>query len=336
MNSPHFVGVWVKNFKNRFSTFLLAILLVYINVSTAFAQTDTPYPDVTPQDLIDAFNALRKARGLPNLIVDPILMHTAQETADYMALNHMTGHIGDVRDRVIAAGYGAGDIPWATEDFMIGPATLAEIMQGWSDDLHMKPVNNPYYRHIGAGVSEYDGVVYYVVHAAYTSNNIYQPGATLAPQSTQSAQDLLSQLIFPVLTVTPQPDGLLIHVVKPGQSLWSIAIAYHTKIDALTAANNLSSDDPIIYAGQDLMIPVAYSSRPATPWTAVEPTRPIASSSALSQTKAVVTRLPITPTPAVDRSQSLQDRAAVYSLILLCTVSLFYLFKSGLIKVKSK
>jgi LysM repeat protein len=310
----------------------LAILLLFFSFSMAFAQTDTPYPQVTPQDLINAFNSLRTARGLPALIVDPFLMRTAQETADYMALNQMTGHIGDVRDRIMAAGYGVGDIPWATENFLIGPAPLDKIMLAWSDDLHMKPVNNSYYRHIGAGVAEYEGVVYYIVQAAYTSNNIYKPGT---PQPEQPTLDLMSQIIFPVQTATPLANGQIIHVVKQGQTLWSIAIAYNTKIAALTTVNNLSFDNPIIYVGQKLYIPITVKPQAATPAiTMIEPTRQVPIRTSLAQIIPAKIQPPAASEPDGDTGEGSDDLAAVYSLILLCIVGVVYIFRIGLIKGK--
>jgi murein DD-endopeptidase MepM/ murein hydrolase activator NlpD len=52
----------------------------------------------------------------------------------------------------------------------------------------------------------------------------------------------------------PNKDGSLIHKVQSGQALWSIAIAYNTKIEELIRLNNLSSKDPIIYIGQELVV----------------------------------------------------------------------------------
>jgi LysM repeat protein len=216
---------------------------------------------------------------------------------------------------------------------MIGPAPLDQIMLAWSDDLHMKPVNNPYYKHIGAGVSEYQGTVYYIVQAAYTSNNIYKPGTPQAQQPTNS--DFMSQIIFPVQIATPQADGRVIHLVKQGQTLWSIAIAYNTKIAALTAMNNLAFDNPIIYVGQKLYIPITVKPQTVVPSsTVVEPTcqTPIHTSQAknvpaiVKPTKAVV--------PDSSSGGVSADLAAVYSLILLCIAGVAYIFRAGLIKVK--
>ncbi|MCJ7626374.1 MAG: CAP domain-containing protein, partial [Anaerolineaceae bacterium] len=145
----------------------------YSNVEAQ--ETPSP-PAITPFDLIDGVNRIRTANGLPPLIIDDILMGTAQYTADYMALNDLHGHIGDVKGRVMAAGYGAGANAWATENFAIGPITLDTLFNVyWADDLHMVPMYKPNYKHIGAGVTEYNGRVWYIVHAAYTGSGVYVP-----------------------------------------------------------------------------------------------------------------------------------------------------------------
>jgi len=74
-----------------------------------------PTAPVSPMDLINAMNVLRVANGFPPLAVNQILMGTAQWTAEYMAANHLLGHIGNVRGRVAEAGYGSGATVYATE-----------------------------------------------------------------------------------------------------------------------------------------------------------------------------------------------------------------------------
>ena len=160
--------------------------------------TGTP---VTAQGIIDAFNAIRRRQNMRSLVVDPILMGLAQQTADIMAINGMSGHIGGVRDRAIASGYGAGDIPWLTENFAIGPMSLEELMTSWSDADHMRGANNHWYAHAGVGIAENNGDVYYIFIAGYTSNRIYKPGATALPGLTLTAP--ISQVMFPVTKATP-------------------------------------------------------------------------------------------------------------------------------------
>ena len=65
-----------------------------------------PSYQVSAYELILAMNTLRVSYGLPALIEDPIVNAVAQSTAATMAANNMSWHIGDVRGRIAAAGYG--------------------------------------------------------------------------------------------------------------------------------------------------------------------------------------------------------------------------------------
>ena len=211
-------------------------------------------------DLIALINNQRVGYGLPALQANSILMSTAQQTADTMAASSMGWHIGNVSGRVMAAGYGGGATAWATENFAIGPMTLDEISWIWSDASHQIPVVKPNYTDIGAGIAiSPSGSVYYIVQAAYTGG-----GSAASPtravgsgtaEPTSNATDAVAQLIAPVSVATPGTDGVIHHEVLYGQSLWSIAIAYNTKIVDILRTNGLSPESQIVYAGQELIIP---------------------------------------------------------------------------------
>ena len=211
---------------------------------------------ITAYDLIALVNNIRTSNGLPALEVSSILMSTAQSTAEIMAANRMGWHIGDVRGRVMAAGYGGGATAWATENFAIGPMSLEDLAWMWSDADHMIPMVKPAYQHIGAGVATAaDGSVYYIVHAAYASGSA--PASTQPPGSTGAEPTApAAQWIIPVVTATPDVDGAVIHEVKMGQSLWSIAIAYNTHIVDILRFNQMSPEQQVVWVGQKLNIPV--------------------------------------------------------------------------------
>src|SRR5262245_37452632 len=71
-----------------------------------------PSYQASAYDLILAMNTLRVSYGHPALIEDPIVDAVAQSTASTMAINNMSWHIGNVRGRLAAAGYGNGGIVW--------------------------------------------------------------------------------------------------------------------------------------------------------------------------------------------------------------------------------
>ena len=147
--------------------------------------------EVTAFDLIIAMNTLRVSYGLPALVEDPIINAVAQSTAEIMAANQMSWHIGDVSGRLSSAGYGGGSKVWATENFAVGRQhSIDEIMVVWSDASHMIPAVNPAYCNVGAGVAKSsNGMTYYVLQAAYmggkSCGNIHPaeppPSQTAAP-----------------------------------------------------------------------------------------------------------------------------------------------------------
>jgi LysM repeat protein len=219
-----------------------------------------PSEQVSAYELILAMNTLRVSYGLPALIEDPIVNAVAQSTAATMAANNMSWHIGDVRGRIAAAGYGNGGTVWATENFAVysGGAGIDQIMAMWADPDHMRPATTAAYCHVGAGVAQTsDGRIYYVLQAAYVSG---QECGSLSPSSSGGTSqpgtipNPVSQLIIPVKIATPDAEGKIFHEVRAGQSFWSIAIAYQITINDLESWNNISRTTPL-QAGQRLFIP---------------------------------------------------------------------------------
>jgi hypothetical protein len=98
--------------------------------------------------------------------------------------------------------------------------------------------------------------------------------------ATQAAQSLLiPQYIMPVVRATARPDGDVIHEVKNGQSMWSIAIEYGVKIEQIRQLNNLSSTN--IRPGQKLLVqkgatqPMPTSNVTETPVAPLMPLTPV-------------------------------------------------------------
>jgi LysM repeat protein len=225
--------------------------------------------EVSRSQLIQAMNTLRVSRGLPPLIEHPIVNSVAQATAEIMAANYMSWHIGDVRGRIAAAGYGGGGKVWATENFAVGwNSSIDEIMQAWADPDHMRPAVNPAYCHVGAGVAEAaDGRVYYILQAAYVSGQAcgeYKAPAGSDSGSAENPAPPVSQIIIPVQIATPDSEGRIYHKVKSGQSFWSIAVAYQITIRDLEVWNNLSRENGLT-VGQELFIPTSDTEGYATP-----------------------------------------------------------------------
>jgi hypothetical protein len=216
----------------------------------------------SPDDLVNAVNALRASYGLAPYSISSILMTTAQNQADYMAATGHASHTGaagsSVTDRLLAAGYPLdGDLSlggFRSENITSGAETMSahEAVNHWSEDsLHLTTMISASLTEIGAGMSVNNGRVYYVIDCARPTNSGV-PQAQATAGMAGSAVPTSAGVIIPVVVSTPNPDGDLIHEVKAGQTLWQIAISYNTKIDEIKRLNNLFDNN--IYPGTKLLI----------------------------------------------------------------------------------
>lgn len=268
------------NWHMRFQRYLSCLIILFLFGFEALqplqaVRADEVHPAPLDQasayELIIAMNTLRVAYGLPALIEDPIINAVAQSTAATMAANNMSWHIGDVRGRLAAAGYGGGATVWATENFAVssGGMGVDEIMAAWADPDHMRPAVNAAYCHIGAGIAQAaNGRIYYILQAAYVAGQECGSISSAPPSGGAagpgSVPNPVPQIIIPVKIATPDAEGRVFHEVQAGQSFWAIAIAYQITINDLEVWNNLSRNVPL-QAGQRLFIPDENTAGYATP-----------------------------------------------------------------------
>jgi len=241
--------------------FILLIALASPSISRA-ESNGQPNLAGSPYDLINAVNALRASNGLPAYSISLILMYTAQSHADFMAATGNMSHTGaggsSVTDRLLSAGYPlAGDLSlggFRSENITGGSESMsaqAAVNQWTGDAPHLNTMLSPNLTEIGAGVSVNGGRVFYVIDAA-------RPTTSEAPQAYTpvagggSAVPLVNEVIIPVVIVTPNSEGDVIHEVRAGQTLWQIAIAYSVKINDIKALNFIVDNN--IYPGDTLLI----------------------------------------------------------------------------------
>jgi LysM repeat protein len=236
-----------------FAVFLVFSLALQPARKAAAKAEPMPLADVSAGDLIMAMNTLRMSYGLPALIEDPIINAVAQGTAQIMADQLLSWHIGDVKGRIAAAGYGGGGTVWATENFAVGyNAGIDEIMVMWSYADHMRPATQSYYCNVGAGVAKAsNGSTYYILQAAYVSGK--QCGTYTSPGGPVGGGGGYG-VIVPVSIAQPDANGRIVHEVKPGQSFWAIAVAYQVTIKEILRWNNLP-EGTTLQVGQLLIIP---------------------------------------------------------------------------------
>jgi len=244
---------------------LAAVFAVALLLWTLPAQAAPRQVDTDPYSLIAAVNALRAANGLPPYAVSPILMATAQQHAEFMSVNGVshTGY-GGTRpfQRALNAGYPlAGDLSlggFFSENITAGSdKSVQDAVTEWQGDApHLNTMLSPNNQEIGAGVVIVDGYVYYVIDCARPTSG---GGAVIAPTLPGGTPGVLptfapvAPLASTIFPATPLADGNLYHVVRPGETLWLIAITYGLRVAEIRQLNGMSETDAI-YPSEKLLI----------------------------------------------------------------------------------
>jgi uncharacterized protein YkwD/LysM repeat protein len=236
---------------------ILASLLDPARAAPARAESSPRPVFATAYELIDAVNRYRGQNGLSAYSISSILMGTAQNQAAYMASTGNVTHTGpggiSFPDRLTAAGY---SFVFRSENILSGSPDASGwdlvTSPAWADSLHQHTMLSPDLCEIGAGVSVSGGRAYYVIDCACPSGSSGTGGTTPVPGATSVGSGGGVATLATVIPNTPKPDGSVSHLVRPGETLWSIAIAYQTTIAELKVINNLMSDD--IYPGDTLQI----------------------------------------------------------------------------------
>jgi uncharacterized protein YkwD len=249
--------------------------------------------------VIAEVNALRAASGLPAYVPDPILMSVAARQNDWRVSTGATTHTGpdgtSPKERAAAAGYGGGATIFISENIVDGTGlTPEQAVQWWTGDApHLNTMLGPNYVNVGAGAGESGGVWRYTLMAGYIAGGSYPSGQAPHPQANQPP----SFQVAPVTTGTPLPDGTLIHVVGPGQTLWTIAAIYGVDLDTLMTMNGLTSAS-VLHEGDRIIIQPSWTPAPSAVPTESVTATPNATPSPESSAAAPIPSLSPTPTLA--------------------------------------
>ncbi len=340
----------------------LAILLSFCFAGRADAQETAPTsapapskPQFTPADVINAVNNLRASNGLGPLTAHPALMQIAQAEANGIAAGS-AGHWRPLNltlgQWMLSLGYPlSGDLSldgYRSENWLSAPidASADDIIHMWlGDEPHTDTMISQYRSDIGAAVAVgQDGNVICVIETALRTTSgkmqydshviltgIPQTQVAYSGMATTAAKNgLLPQYSMPVKVSTAQPNGDVVHVVQYGQTLWSIAIAYHTTINQIQTLNRLTSI--VIIDGQKLVVardatqPVPTSNSIGTPTST-----PMGIDTPSMQTQIPTVKY-MTPTPTKERLSQF-DKASSLDLGIL---GLAVLFLGGLFIVMSR
>jgi uncharacterized protein YkwD len=302
----------IRSSSRRPRTLAIALCLTLASLlfSTAAARVSPALNDASrASQLIAEVNALRASNGLPPFVPDPILMSVAARQNDWRVSVGATSHTGpdgsSPKQRAAAAGYGGGATIFISENIADGTGlTPAQAVQWWTGDApHLNTMLGPNYVNVGAGAGESDGIWRYTLMAGYVAGGSYQPGKAPSPLPAASQP----APVVPLVKATALPNGSLIHVVRTGQSLWTIAAIYGVDLDTLMTLNGLTSTS-VLHEGDRIIIEPSW-----TPTTSPHPASPTVSPPSGTNTPQPTvgaTEIKASPTPSPSPDTPLTERLA--------------------------
>jgi len=288
----------------------------------------------TPTDLIAAVNNLRQSQGLTPYTVDGFLMDFAQSHSDYMASLGTWTHTR--ADGSTSFDYGI------KENVAMGSNMSVQycVYTVWSDWVHWETMTAYAGGKVGAGVAVVDGNVYYTLNVL-PEGSVVESRNTVADNTDSeivSFQQQETAVPFSALvTSTPDEDGIIIHEVQYGETLWTISQAYGVPIDEILRNTGLSLTTTTVYEGQDLLIQTAREPEPTSSSTATPdlgtptPTQPRPTMTPFPTRTPAPTSTP-TPSPSILHRAFGDGKYLGMGLILACGLGLILVIYLGFLK----
>ncbi len=312
--------------KRLFFTTLTVTLLLILFAQPVNAQAGSA------SELINGVNALRESQGLSPYSVDSYLMSFAQTHSDYMASLGTWTHTR--ADGSTAFDYGI------KENVAMGTNMSVSycIYTVWSDWVHWETMVGYSGGTVGAGVAIADNIVYYTLNVVPEGSSISDDPDTGEDDTVAAQQTIIP--ISPVTTVTPNEDGIIIHKVKYGETLWAISQAYGVPIADILTNSGLSQETTEVYEGQTLLIQKATEPSATPSPTPTEdpgtptPTQPRATFTPYPTRTPAPTQTP-TPPPSIFQRTLSNGKNVGLGLILVSGLGLILVIYLGFLKKSS-
>jgi LysM repeat protein len=205
-------------------------------------------------EILRLVNQVRAEAGVGSLRINSTLAAAAQEFTEWRTQAGVITHTGPggstPRDRALAAGYNR---TYVGENIVEGGLMTPEAAVRWwlGSPVHYRNMTSPNYEDVGIG--------YTITESGYKRYTLLMGGGGARRPSASSdgggdQEEAPPQpVISPVLVATPRADGAVIHVVEPGQALWTIAVVYEVDLARLLELNDLW-EGAYIHPGNEIII----------------------------------------------------------------------------------
>jgi LysM repeat protein len=244
----------------RFSLGLLAC--IFLGLLYIIAAPVKPAPVVAQADpaseIFQLINQFRASQGLPPFQYNGTLGAAAQAHANWMASTSIISHTGSGGSSPQTRSSAAGYTGYVVENIVGG--TSMSPRQGliwWQNSpIHYNTLVTGRYPQAGIGFGSNGGSNMYVLVVGRP------PGASESgPQVSRPDISAAPLIITPIELAKPREDGSIVHVIRQGQAMWTIAAYYDVDLAYLYLINGLSEDD-VLHPGYEVTVQLAEGQEP--------------------------------------------------------------------------
>jgi len=203
-------------------------------------------------------NQFRASQGLPPFQYNGTLAAAAQAHANWMASTSIVSHTGaggsSPQTRSTAAGY----IGYVVENIVGGNQMSPRSGLIWwqNSPIHYNALVTSRYPQAGVGFSTNGQQNMYVLVVGRPPGP-NESGPTVGGPDTSAAP----LIITPIRLAEPREDGSIVHVIRQGQAMWTIAAYYDVDLNYLYLINGLTEGD-VLHPGDEVTVRLADGQEP--------------------------------------------------------------------------
>ncbi len=200
-------------------------------------------------EIFSLVNEFRASVGLPTLTYSNALAAAAQRQANWMASAVKYSHTGDDGSTPKSRATDAGYVGFVVENIVGGTnMTPRQGLIWWQNSpIHYNTLVTTRYVEAGTGYATNGRQHMYVLVVGRP------PGANEVVSGPSEDVSAAPLIVTPITLAEPGEDGSIVHVVRQGQALWTIAAYYEVNLDYLYLINGFSPDH-FIRPGDEVMV----------------------------------------------------------------------------------
>ncbi|MFZ0549059.1 MAG: LysM peptidoglycan-binding domain-containing protein [Candidatus Promineifilaceae bacterium] len=234
---------------------ILTVLAGLLWVGSGYKEQETAEaaPQMNAAEMFDLVNQFRVENGLTPFLYNSSLAFAAQRHANWMGTTATYSHTEDNGSTPLTRANDAGYVGWVSENIVGGTNMSARQGLIWWENspIHYNTLVSTRYTEAGTGFAvTANGQNMFVLVVGLPSN---APASSSPTTEDSSAAPLI---ITPIQLAEPREDGSIVHVIRPGQSLWMVAAYYDADLDYLYQINGLDEND-VIQPGDEIYVQLA-------------------------------------------------------------------------------